>query len=57
VKTQGAVIAWVAAAGVVLCVAIAFRIRHQSRNEAFFTSRGGRDEEADAQAAVLETEG
>jgi amino acid transporter len=56
-KTQGAVIAWVAAAGVVLCIAIAFWIRHQSRNEAFFTSRGGRDEEAGAEAPVLETEG
>ncbi len=54
-KTQGAVIAWVAAAGVLLCVVIAFWIRHQSADAAFFTSRGGRDESAEADEPVVET--
>jgi hypothetical protein len=42
-KTQGATIAWVAVAGVLVCVVIAFVIRAKAGNSEFFTSRGGKD--------------
>lgn len=56
IKTQGSIIAWVALAGIVLCVAIAVVIRRRAGDESFFTSRGGRDEPA-ADAAAVETPG
>jgi amino acid transporter len=56
-KTQGSTIAWVAAAGVVLCIVIAFIIRYRAAGEPFFTSRGGRDEPAEAPQPALEPEG
>lgn len=58
-KTQGNVIAIVAAVGVVLCIVLAFIIRALRGNQSFFTSRGGREYDhelhlnaADARAAA-----
>ncbi|MHB1433678.1 MAG: APC family permease [Streptosporangiaceae bacterium] len=51
-KTQGNTIALVALAGLIICVVIAFIVRARARQEAFFTSRGGRDEPASAEAPV-----
>jgi hypothetical protein len=52
-KTQGTAIAVVAAVGVVACIVFSLAIRVKARNEAFFTSGGGRTdvpETADASA-------
>jgi hypothetical protein len=55
-KTQGTTIAVVAAVGVVVCIVLAVVIRGAAKNEAFFTSGGGRTDadgpEADGPEAV-----
>jgi amino acid transporter len=56
-KTQGSTIAWVAIAGLVVCVVVAFVVRAKAGGEYFFTSRGGRSEAPadEAPAASAET--
>lgn len=44
-KTQGKTIALVAAAGLVVCIAVALVVRSSAAGENFFTSRGGRDDD------------
>lgn len=55
-KTQGKIIALVAAGAIVVCIVLALIIRQAGASQPFFTSHGGRDSEPAADLAVAAAE-